>query len=166
MSQENVEIARAAIHALNHGDLDAALKDATADFELDLSRGMGPGAGVYKGGQVQRLWDEFNDSWESISIEPLEFIPMDDHVVIPLTILETRGRDGIEVPSRPTWVLTFGDRTLTRLRMYQERAEAIEAVGAAGGGLASAPRSHPRRIPCKSGRPSRTVVMSEPRADG
>ena len=131
MSQENVEIARAAVDALNRGDWNAALKDAAPDFELDLSRGMGPDAGVYEGDQVREWWDRFTESWESISFEPREFIPVDEHVVIPLT-LRARGRDGIEVPSRPTWVLTFGSGALARVRMYQERAEALEAVGLSG----------------------------------
>ena len=128
MSQENVEIARAAVDALNRGDWNAALKDAAPDFELDLSRGMGPDAGVYEGGHVREWWDRFTESWESISFEPREFIPVDEHVVIPLT-MRARGRDGIEVPSRPTWVLTFGNGALARLRMYQERADALGAVG-------------------------------------
>src|SRR5436853_7763489 len=100
MSRENVEIARAVVDALNRGDGDAAFEDAAPDFELDLSRGMGPDAGVYKGSQAREWWDRFTDSWESISIEAHEFIPVDEQVVIPLT-LRARGRDGIEVPSRP-----------------------------------------------------------------
>ncbi len=128
MSQVNVEIARAAVDALNRGDWNAALKDAAPDFELDLSRGMGPDAGVYEGDQAREWWDRFTESWESISFEPREFVPVDEHVVIPLT-MRARGRDGIEVPSRPTWVLTFGNGVLARVRMYQERADALEAVG-------------------------------------
>jgi ketosteroid isomerase-like protein len=38
MSQENVEIVRAAINAYNRGDWDAVLKNAAPDFEYDLSR--------------------------------------------------------------------------------------------------------------------------------
>ena len=128
MSRENVEAARAAVDALNRADLEGALKDAAPDFELDLSRGMGPDAGVFKGSQVRGWWDQFTANWESIAIEPCEFIPVDEHVVIPLT-MRARGRDGIEVPSRPTWVLTFGNGALARLCMYQERADALGAVG-------------------------------------
>ena len=127
MSQKNVEIARAAVDALNRGDWNAAVKDAAPDFELDLSRGMGPDAGVYEGGRAREWWDRFTESWESISFEPREFIPVDEHVVIPLT-MRARGRDGIEVTSRPAWVLTFGNGVLARCGMYQERADALEAV--------------------------------------
>jgi ketosteroid isomerase-like protein len=42
MSQENVEILRAALDAFNRGDLEAALKDFAPDFEFDFSQAIGP----------------------------------------------------------------------------------------------------------------------------
>jgi ketosteroid isomerase-like protein len=44
MSQENVEIVRAAFEAINRRDVDAMLTDAAPDFELDWSRAVGPSA--------------------------------------------------------------------------------------------------------------------------
>jgi hypothetical protein len=38
MSQENVEIVKAAIDAVNRGDWDAAFQDAAPGFEQDFSR--------------------------------------------------------------------------------------------------------------------------------
>jgi ketosteroid isomerase-like protein len=55
MSQENVEIVRAAIDAYNRGGWEAALKDAAPDFELDWSRAIGPLRGVYGREQVRPL---------------------------------------------------------------------------------------------------------------
>jgi hypothetical protein len=43
--------------------------------------------------------------------------------------LHMRGRDGIEVSARVTQVWTVRGGTLVRMRMYQERQEALEAVG-------------------------------------
>ncbi len=129
MSQENVEVARALIEALNRGDWDAAVFGELDVFELDLSRAIGPDAGVYKGiAQVRRWWDRLTESWEAVSFEPNEFIPVDEHVVVPVT-MRARGRDGIEVASRPVGVFTFDNRAAARVRMYQERDEALEAVG-------------------------------------
>jgi ketosteroid isomerase-like protein len=42
MSQENVEIVRAAYDAYNRGDLDSTLKETAPEAELDWSRGVGP----------------------------------------------------------------------------------------------------------------------------
>jgi ketosteroid isomerase-like protein len=40
-----------------------------------------------------------------------------------------RGREGIEVTARSTFVWTVDNGQITRLRLFQERAEALEAVG-------------------------------------
>ena len=128
MSQENVEIARASIEAYNRMDWDAALKDASPGFECDLSRAVGPQHDVYRLDQMRRFWSEFAESWESVRIEPHEFIEAGEHVVVPLT-MQTRGRDGIEVQARVTWTWTILDGALVRLCMYQDRQQALEAVG-------------------------------------
>ena len=40
-----------------------------------------------------------------------------------------RGRQGIEVVARSTFAFTVENGQITRLRLFQERAEALEAVG-------------------------------------
>jgi ketosteroid isomerase-like protein len=39
------------------------------------------------------------------------------------------GRDGIEVKTRAAYVVTFRDRRIVAWRLYQEKTEALEAVG-------------------------------------
>jgi ketosteroid isomerase-like protein len=69
--------------------------------------------------------------WESVQIDGDEFRPSGDHVLGTWT-LHAHGRDGMEVTSTVTWVLTVNDGRLTRATMYQERAEALAAAGFAG----------------------------------
>ena len=128
MSQENVEIVRAAIDAYNQGGWEAALKDAAPDFELDWSRAIGPFRGVYGREQVRRLGAEFAENFESARIEPHEAVEAGEHVVVPWT-LHLVGRDGIEVQARVTWTWTIRDGAIERACMYQERQEALEAAG-------------------------------------
>jgi ketosteroid isomerase-like protein len=128
MSQENVEIVRAAIDAFNERDWDAALKDAAPGSEVDLSRAVGPVHGVYRLDQVRGFIDDLAESWESLRLEAHEFVEAGKHVVVPWTV-HVRGRDGIEVSARVTWVWTFRDRAIERMCMYQEWQEALEAVG-------------------------------------
>lgn len=125
MSKENVEIVKAAIDAYNRGDEEALLKDAAPGFECDLSRAMGPQHDVYGVEQMQRFWSEFGETWESVRIEPHEFIDCGEHIVVPWTV-HTLGRDGIEVQARITWMWTIRDGAIARLCMYQERQEALE----------------------------------------
>lgn len=119
---------QAAIDAYNRADLDAVLKEASPDFEIDLSRAIGPQHGVFSLEQVRGFWDEFSETWESVRLEPHEFIEAGEHVVVPWT-MHARGRGGIEVRSRVTWVFTIRDGTTKRACMYQERQHALEAVG-------------------------------------
>jgi ketosteroid isomerase-like protein len=128
MSQENVEIVRAAIDAYNRGDLDAALKDAAPDYEIDMSRAVGIVRGVYSANQMRRIWEGFREAWESDQFGADEFIDAGEHVVTPFTN-HLRGRDGIEVTARGVWVWTIRDGAIVRVCLYQEREEALEAAG-------------------------------------
>ena len=128
MSQENVEIVKAAINALNSQDWDALFQDAAPGFELDMSRAVGPLHGVFDLDQVRRVLAEFAEYWEFVRIEPHEFIEAGDLVVVPWTA-HAKGRDGIDVVSRVAVVWTIRDGAIERVTMYQERQDALEAVG-------------------------------------
>lgn len=127
MSQ-NAEIVRAFIDAVNRGDWDAALKDAAPGFEVDLSRAVGPLHGVYGLDEIRRMWEEFAEAWESTRIDADELIEAGEDVVGSWT-LYVRGRDGMEVRSRVTWVVTVREGAIVRCCMFQERREALEAAG-------------------------------------
>jgi ketosteroid isomerase-like protein len=129
MSQGNVDLVRTGYDALNRGDWDAALQHLAPGFELDFSRALGPGRGVYEGrDQLRRFLAELVDGWESVRFEPHEFIEAGDLVLVPMT-QHVKGRDGIEVSASPTMVWTIRDGAVERAVMYQEREDALEAVG-------------------------------------
>jgi ketosteroid isomerase-like protein len=128
MSQENVEIVKAAYDAFNREDLDAVFKDVAPGFEVDLSRALGPWRGVYGLDQIRRVVGEFRETWESARVEPHEFIEAGDLVVVPMT-LHVRGRGGIEAASRVAIVWTIRDGAIERFTMYQERQDALEDLG-------------------------------------
>jgi ketosteroid isomerase-like protein len=128
MSQENVEVVKAWFDAFNREDWDAAFKDAAPGAEIDMSRAVGPWRGVYGLDQVRRVMEEFRETWESARQEPHEFIEAGDLVVVPSTV-HLKGRDGIEVSASATTVWTIRDGAIERVTMYQDRQEALEAVG-------------------------------------
>ena len=98
MSQENVEIVKAAIDAVNREDWDAAFRDAAPGFELDFSRALGPYRGVYRLDQARRFVKDFTATFESVRWEADQLIDAGEHVVFLGTIYY-RGRDGIETDS-------------------------------------------------------------------
>jgi ketosteroid isomerase-like protein len=126
MSQETVEIVRAALDAYNRGDLEAMLKHAAPDLEFDWSRSVSPQKGVYN-------LDQFPDftlagMFESVRTEPEELIDAGEHVITPL-IGYFRSRDGLEVTARFTYLWTFRDGACVRVTIFQARNEALEAAG-------------------------------------
>jgi ketosteroid isomerase-like protein len=129
MSQENVEVVRKGIEALNRRDVPVARALWRSDAEIDWSHSKGPLKGVYRGrAEMQSLQNEFWSAFEKVEVEAHGFTQAGSDVVVPNTAY-LRGREGIEVIARSTFVFTVESGQITRLRMFQERAEALEAAG-------------------------------------
>jgi ketosteroid isomerase-like protein len=128
MSQENVEIVRAAIAAYNRGAVDAVFRDAAPDAELDWSRAHGPYRGVYRLDQFRSFLGDFRSTFESVRFEAHEFLDSDEDVVVPFTG-HLGGRDGIEATASGVIVCSLRDGLIVRACLYQEKQEALEAAG-------------------------------------
>jgi len=100
-----------------------------SDAEIDWTRARGPLKGVYRGrGERETFWNEFYSTFEEARIESHGFTEVGSEVVVSISA-HFRGREGIEVTARSTSVYTVENGQITRLRMFQERAEALEAAG-------------------------------------
>jgi ketosteroid isomerase-like protein len=71
---------------------------------------------------------DFLESWQSVRIEPEDFIEEDEHVIVRTTE-HFVGRGGIEVQARNTWTYTIRDGMIARMCLYQDKQEALKAVG-------------------------------------
>jgi ketosteroid isomerase-like protein len=129
MSRENVEVVRRAIDAFNRHDLDAVSRYFYPQVKVDWSRSRGLEAGVYHGEQAaQDFWVTFYGAFDEVTFTPLEFIECGDHVVVPNSTLLC-GRYGIEVVARSAPVVTVRSGRIVEWTLYQEKTEALEAVG-------------------------------------
>ncbi len=129
MSQENVEIVRRHIEAWNRRDLTTWLDMLRSDAEIDWSRSRAPLKGVYRGhGGLEAFWDEFWSTFDDVQVELYDFAEAGSEVVVSNTA-HVRGRQGIEVIARGAFVYTVEKGQITCLRMFQERAEALDATG-------------------------------------
>ena len=129
MSQENVEIVRRMNEAWNGRDHGAWLAAYSPEAEIDWSRSRGPLKGVYRGhDELEAFWDAFWSTFEDVQVEYHGFTEVGREVVVPNTA-HIRGRQGIEVVARSTFVYTVENGQITRNRMFQERAEALQAAG-------------------------------------
>jgi ketosteroid isomerase-like protein len=130
MSQENVELVRGVIEAFNRRDLEAAGRAHDPDVEVDWSRSRGLDVGVYRGYEATiGFWRSLLDMFDQITVAP-ELIECGEHVLVP-NRTRFRGRDGIEVETQSAMVATVRNGRIVLWRLYQERAEALEAIGLA-----------------------------------
>jgi ketosteroid isomerase-like protein len=135
MSQENVEIVRQTIDSINRGDIDGALENATDDFEADWSNSIAPGRqGTYSGKErVREFWRSFAEAFDELRWDPEEIIDVDESRVIVVNHLHARGRgSGAAVEGVSAQLWTIGDGKGRSVKLFQSKAEALEAVGLRG----------------------------------
>ena len=131
MSQGNVETVRRAYEAFRRAGLDALLEHVHPDAEYDITAAIGPYAGMYYGrAAIRNFLADYFETWEYVRMEPEEFIEVGEDRVVVLLRVHTRGKgSGVEVEAQITNVWTVRDGKAVRLAVYNDKAEALEAVG-------------------------------------
>ena len=130
MSQENVEIIRVGYERFAAtGEFVADL--ATDDFVWDMSNFHGwPEQQVYEGIDGARAFlSEWTDAWEDWELEVDAIHDAGDKVVV---LVRQHGRSkaaGMPVEMSFAQVWTLRDGMQTRMDMYSDRDEALEAAG-------------------------------------
>jgi ketosteroid isomerase-like protein len=129
MSQENVEIARRGYDHYNRTrELDYSLLDPEVVYDVSR-RVFDPG--VYRGHEgVREFTRLIRDQWETMRIEPQDFIVAgDDVVVVPVRLVGVGKQSGAETIANAAHLWTFRDGKVIRQTTFQTRAEALEAAG-------------------------------------
>jgi len=128
VTQENVEVVRRVIDAGNRRNRAELARLYSPEAEIDWSRSRGPLRGVYRGrAEIRRFSMEFYSAFEDVQTVAHDFTAIGSDVLVSNTA-HLRGRDGIKVVARSTYVYTVENGQIARLRMFQERAEALEAA--------------------------------------
>ena len=133
MSQENVEIVRR-LYAKWEDEIfqldDEMIFDLIdPEVEWDVSRRIFD-PGVYHGHDgVREFVDGLRDVWESGRIEPLEFIPAGEEVVVPVRLAFVSKTERQPVTANAAHLWTMRDGKVIRHCVFQTRAEALEAAG-------------------------------------
>lgn len=129
MSPENLELVKKSLDAYERRDVEALRALNDPEMVLDWSRSKGWLADVYRGfDEALRFYAGYFEAFQAITIEPERFIEVGEQVVVP-NVAHQRGRDGIEVSARATFVFTIRNGRIIRLCLYQGTAEALKAVG-------------------------------------
>jgi len=133
MSQENVEVVKAALDAWPEG-LDATSEYWTDDIDYRAAEGALDDHGPIQGKDALRAFmQDWLDMFDPLTVEPLELIDVGGDKVV--TVLRWGGRaklSGIETDISFAVVYTVRDGKIARGREYATRAEALEAAGLSG----------------------------------
>ena len=129
MSQENVELVRAAYEAFERGDFDGMVADFAPTFEY-VPTGMIPGvAGTYRGPEGLReflrwMWEEFDGP----RIEMHELTAAGDQVLTSVTLRGRGKQSGVDA-SWDVWHLwTIQDGKVLHGQAFNGRNDALEAA--------------------------------------
>jgi ketosteroid isomerase-like protein len=127
--RKKIEVVRHHIEAYVQRDVEAIRRLSSPDMELDWSASRGWLADVYRGvEEVMRLYADYYAHFEEIVIQTESHRTTGDYVVVP-NVAYLRGRGGIEVTARSTFVFTVRNGRSARICLYQETPEALKAVG-------------------------------------
>ena len=128
MSQENVEVVRRALAALDSRDVEAYLEIASPDIELVTPESGLEGPSVGHDG-IRRFFRALETYAETSGVEIEEIRPVNDRV-LALFKLTTSGRDSSpETSVQLAGVYDLEHGKIRRARVYADRAQALEAVG-------------------------------------
>ncbi len=128
MSQENVEIVRKSVEAMQREDWAAAAADISPTAELydhDI-----PDAGVYIGPDGFSEWiSHWSESWDRWTLEEVEFrAAPDDHVLVLQRMRATGRTSGLELDRLDGVVYTLAEGNIIRIDYFNDQQQALEAV--------------------------------------
>jgi ketosteroid isomerase-like protein len=131
-SKKNVELLRRFYEYFNQGDIDALLELCSPEVEIykdpdvvEMVAAFMP-RGRERVAQYLRGW---LDSWDAYLARPEEFLGSGEEVAV-LTHLRARGRNSqFEIEEDMADVFTVRNGSVSRLRLYVQRTDALKAIG-------------------------------------
>src|SRR5215213_2544942 len=128
MSQENVEVVRHALAALDRRDVEAYLEVASPQIEL-ITPAL-PLQGLITGHEGIR--DFFREMWsfsEASELQVEEIRAVGERVLAFFVITATARQSKVEISSRVAGLYELEHGRIRRARIFADRTEALEAVG-------------------------------------
>ena len=129
MSEENVEIVKRAVAAVNQRDIDGYLACCTEDVRLVTP--VADVGGAYDGPNgVRRFFTDIADASPDfkIAIESLEAVGP-DRVLGFMSVTGTGRASGIPIENATGNVYDFADDRIRRIQIFFDRNQALEAAG-------------------------------------
>jgi ketosteroid isomerase-like protein len=135
MSEENVEMVRRWVAAINRGDAEELVEIADPDVDyLPYLGSLSGEHGAYHGHDgLRRYVGDLAEAWSSYSVEIYELQDLGDDVLMRGRLRATGRSSGLDVDAEMAWLHSFRKGTglgrYTRLRFFSTKAEALVAAG-------------------------------------
>ena len=128
MSQENVAAVREQFERFARGDF-SGTDELPDEVEVVTAREM-PDAGTYRGEAARKWLLAWVDSFDSLTLTPVEILDGGDDRVFAEFVQRGIPRGGSTPVELRTWsVTTRREGIVTRFELFQRRQEALEAAG-------------------------------------
>jgi ketosteroid isomerase-like protein len=127
MSQENVEVVRRLVAAVNAHDLEGYLACCCEDVELRL-----PGVGqLYDGPEgIKRWFADIEEAGPDFHIDRRDVNAISDKQVLAVLHVTSTGRaSGVPVTADSTNIYDLIDGKARRIQIFLDRSEALKVVG-------------------------------------
>ena len=129
MSQENVEIVRAAFDAYFRGDMESVFRLVDPEIVVMQPPEMPDAMPRHGHAGVMEAIAVWPEQWDDYQLEIVQIVDAGDNVVVR-THQRGRGKgSGVEVEDEIWFVLGFRDERIAEWRMFGVEREALEAAG-------------------------------------
>ena len=129
VSQENVQLVTHCFELFNRGEREAMLRYVDPGIETNEGVEL-PGATSYLGPEgVATAYEHWARQWDDFRMELTEVIDAGNDVVLVTRHHGTGRASGAPVQTSVAYVFTVDDGKLIRLRIFNTKAQAMEAVG-------------------------------------
>jgi ketosteroid isomerase-like protein len=143
VTQQNVETLRQIYEAFNDRDIESLMEGFHREIEIEetqdlayaaaLLRVLGPRFVILSGGyrghdEVRKLWETVWEISEWFIVEPEDFIPANDHVVVPLVLNARAKGTGLEGEAPTAHLWTMRDGKGFRLQVFADKQQALAAA--------------------------------------
>ncbi len=130
----NAQLVVEALAAYQQGD-EQTLRDLMhPEVEIFAEPGM-INSGSFIGFEGFKRWTrQWEEAWEEISYEPLEFIDVDDsRLVVRVHVVGRGAGSGVEIDREFGYLYEFDDGRTTRFHLYESAEKALEVARSLAG---------------------------------
>jgi ketosteroid isomerase-like protein len=128
VSQANVEVVLGAFIATSGGDPTVVEYDPLAEWDMTGVAGW-PEKDVYRGSEILQFLQAWANSWRDWHFDIEEVLDADSQVFVAIREWGIGVESDASVDQRRYFAVTVEHGRITRVRMFSDRSDALEAVG-------------------------------------